>query len=218
MIRNQKKIINHLKISKKARENLFKNKDFPMCIATSVLIIEEIAKLHMIVHHMRSKKPIGETEWNSMMIHKQKLTKPFQRLKKKTREMDLKRLEKILNDATKSNSGTELMDMIEFIQKLEPEIEKSLKLYDKMKQDCFYVSNRKGKLFSISTDLAIKQQEDLAFFMKNQSETMLQGVLMYFDKESKGKDFNNHLKKFKNKQFLEKDMRGHSIFEKYYYE
>jgi len=211
-----KTIIKHIEELIKTRNTLYKNNNFPICIATSVLIIEEIAKLHLIVQHMKTKKPIGKTEWESMYRHKQKLTKPIKGLIKKMKKLPLKELEKILNKE-KPNSGSQLVELITFTQGMEPDILKTSKLFDKLKQDCFYVSQRRGRLFSISNNLTLNEQEKIAFWIQEHSQALFLGIMLYFNEKNGFKNFLKHQKKLVNKVYAKKHKSGHEIFEKYYW-
>ncbi len=216
MKKEGKFIIKHIEELIKTRNILYKNKNFPMCIGTSVLIIEEIAKLYLIVQHMKTKKPIGKTEWESMYRHKQKLTKPFKELSKKMKKLPLKELEKILNKARPS-FGSQLVELVTFVQGMESDILKSSKLFDELKQDCFYVSQRRGRLFSISNKLTSNEQEKLAFWTQEHSQVLFLGVMLYFNEKNGFKNFLKHQKKLVNKTFANKHKSGHEIFEKYYW-
>jgi len=211
-----KKILNHIQELEKSRDVLFKTKNYPMCIAISVLISEEIAKMHMIISHKNSKKDIGKTEWKSMYKHKQKLSKPYVHLVEKIEKLPIDKMAKAINKV-RPDIGPKLTEVFQWLGTMEYEVIKSVKLFDELKQDCFYVSERQGKLFSISNNLTEKQQEKLAFWISNHSKTLVLGVKTFFDPKNGLKNYIKHFDQYTKDTFLKKDKKGHEIFDKIYY-
>ena len=208
------KITEHIEELLNSRDNLFKNKNYSLSIAISILIIEEMAKLHLIVQHMDSKKPIQKSEWESMCKHK--LTNPFNRLSQKMSQIQESEFERILNER-EVGLGSEMISLIKSIQKNEEDILKTTKLFDKLKQDYFYVSYKKGKLFSISTDLSVEEQENIAFWIKEHSNRLFGTVVLYFDLKKGMKLINECTKIMNQKKFIDKHNIGNRIFEEHYY-
>ena len=106
---------------------------------------------------------------------------------------------------------------MKLVQGIEPYVFKASKMFNELKQDCFYVSQRKGKLFSISNNLSLKEQEKLAFWIKEHSESLFLGSVLYFDTQTKLKLLIKHNKKFEDEKYYEKHYDGYDIFEKYYW-
>ena len=170
----------------------------------------------MIISHKKSKKNIGKTEWQSMYKHKQKLSKPYVHLGQKIEKFPIDEIAKALNKV-RPDLGSKVQEFFQLMISMEDEVLKSLKLFDKLKQDCFYISERKGKLFSISNNLTKKQQEKLAFWISNHSKTTVLAVKIFLDPKNGWKNYNKHLEQYTQDDFSKKSEEGHEIFDKIYY-
>lgn len=211
---SRKQTIFHIETLIKSAQNSIKKKDYAIATGTSVLALEEVTKLSVLNERIKSKKPIYENDWKALSKHLTKLRMPFKkmstRLKDKSTFAELKTV-----------LGKQTSDMIDAFAMLaiseEGGVLKTLSNLDKLKQDCFYINQRDGKMFSISTSLSSKEQKLLANWMFNFAK-MMSYVYRVSSDPSYFKKFANHFISVYVNPFRHKnDNAGFMIYDKLYY-
>lgn len=155
----QKKQIIHLI---KTSELLFEKRRYASSIAFSVLADEETTKLRLFSKHLQSGKPVRENEWKPMTRHIKKLTIPVKTATKNIQTMPPKKKQSVEFFRTKLgfNPAYQPIDPV-----FEREMIRMASKFDKLKQDCFYLSVHNGEFFSIITNLGDYEQKTVAYFV-----------------------------------------------------
>lgn len=145
----------------KTSQILFEKRKYEGSIAFSILAIEEHAKIGLLKTHLKSGKPIRENEWKAMKKHLKKLTIPIKKSVKGVSKMSPEKI-KSANLVRKRLGFTS-----QFEQKDENASEslRMISILDQLKQDCFYLNVKDGKIFSIANNLSDAEQKALAYFL-----------------------------------------------------
>lgn len=173
------KVKTHCEELVNSAQTLFDNRNYVISTAISVIAQEEVAKIHLIVEHIRSGKPIYENEWVATKKHKFKLTNPLKKLSARVRKIEPEKLAEI--EKTFSSLSLNLRQVIPEIMKNEESILVMLKKFDDLKKNCFYIDERKNELFSLVTLLNENEQKALSFWSLNNAKLKFHGALIYLD-------------------------------------
>ena len=211
---SQKQTIFHIETLLKSAQNSIKKKDYAIATATSILAMEEVTKLSILNERIQSKKPIYENDWKALTKHLTKLKMPFKKLITKMKDKSIVAQLKTLVD----KKTTDMIDALSTLATSEEgNVLKGLANLDKLKQDCFYINLRDGKMFSISTSLSQKEQKLLANWMHNFAK-MISYVYRSNSDPSYFIKFTNHMISISMNPFnKKKDYEGSAIYDKLYF-
>jgi len=210
----RKQVIFHIETLIKSVQNSIKKKDHAIATGISVLALEEITKLIILNERIKSKKPVYENDWKSMSKHLTKLRMPFKKMLTKFKKKSTFTILQSLMDKRSSDLFKSSTDLV--ISE-EGGVLKTLSNLDELKKDCFYLNQKDGKMFSISTSLSSKEQKLLANWMLNFTKMMSYTHRIPFDKSYLIKFLNHYVSIYVNPLNRKKDYAGFMIYDKLYY-